>query len=190
MGVALKEEPAQLRSKSRESSQFHRMAWPFLSGLGFQLVYDPSVIRSPRCMTQVIYRSQRGFYVLVGFDPADGNYAVATCGRLWRREGGWLCLSNNYSELAKRLGFDVPAIYRLGYGREIPATMKRILGDLGKTLPSILQKVTLEDLTGIEHERFGAEEIAIAHFGSGFLPHVEISAFPDDHEIPGATWLG
>ncbi len=151
------------RQQSREAPQFHDMAWPFLSGLGFELVKDPGLILNSYLLTAATYRTKRGFFLTVGFDPADSNTAAISCGRQWQGKRGGFVLSNRYAALARRMGIEAPEYYELGYGDEIPRTMERILGDLKQTLPRLLKRVTREDLLAIERENGGALSHAAAH---------------------------
>jgi hypothetical protein len=162
------------RHQFREAPQFHQMAWPFLSGLGFELVQDPGLILNSYLLTAATYRTRQGFFLTVGFDPADSNSAAISCGRQWLAKRGGFVLSGRYAALARRLGIEAPEYYELGYGGEIPRTMERILGDLKRTLLVLLQRVTRDDLLAIERENNGALSHAAAH---GPLEDYEISEY-------------
>lgn len=162
------------------ASHFHEMAWPFLSDLGFVLAKDPGSILNSYQLTAATYKKKRGFFLTVGFDPLDSNSAIISCGRKWLESRGGFLLSNRYSALARRMGIEVPEHYMLGYGDEIDRTMERILGDLKKTLPIVLQRVTLEDLISIEHEDDGAHSHAAAHYGPRYLQRLKIGEYQDE----------
>jgi len=157
--------------------RFHKLAWPMLSGLTFELLDDPWLICNTYQATRARYKSAQQFYLIAGFDPFDGNYAAFSCGREWRKGTKWTRLSNNLSALAKRFAFDMPRTYVLGYGPDIDRTAERMLADLQRVLPSILRRVTLEDLVAIENEEFGAQLAATRRYGSGFLDHEQPSEF-------------
>jgi hypothetical protein len=91
-------------------------------------------------------------------------------------------VSNDYSTLARRFGFDVPASYQLGYLDDVKKAMERILTDLVKSLPTIVERVTLSDLQSIESEKGGARWIAEGRFGHDYLKHVAISDFRNPTE--------
>jgi len=156
------------------------MAAPVLSELGFELVDDPRTIRNPYLLTGAIYRSKRGLFLSVGFDPFDSNTASISCGRpwRWRKEGGRFLLSNGYSALARRFGIELPPYYTLGYDDAIAKTIERMLSDLQRTLPTVIERTTLEDLIAVEHEQFGAHQSAAAHAGPDYLEQFEITDYP------------
>ena len=112
-------------------------------------------------------------------EPFDGNYVSITFGRRWHGKDDWNRLSNHYAVLAKQLGIHFPRNYRLGFGDEIRKTMDRIAQDLKNTLPTILDKVTLNDLTIVEAEKYGAHQLASLHYGKDFLLQLQISSFSD-----------
>ncbi|WP_157954174.1 hypothetical protein [Microbulbifer sp. A4B17] len=160
-----------------EASQFHKMAWCFLSDMGFELINDPSLKHGRFSASSAVYRSEQGLYISVGFESGDSNSAMIFCGRKWSGQRGTLCFSNNYSVLAKRFEMDVPATYKLGYGDEPPKTMEKMFDDLKKTLPKIQDRVTLTDIMSIEEGTNGARNIAAGKLGLNFMEEVEISSF-------------
>ena len=164
-------------SRFPDAALFHELAWPFLSDLGFELVKDPRLILNPYRLTAATYRTERGFFLAVAFDLIDSNSAVINCGRQWLSNRGGFLLSNRYCALVRRLDIEVPEYYELGYGDEIYRTMERILEDLRKTLPIVLQRVTLEDLDAIEREQYGAHSHAAAHSGPLYLECFKISEY-------------
>src|SRR6185503_9712716 len=156
--------------KFGEASRFHEMAWPFMADLGFVLTKDPGSILDSYQLTAATYKTKRGFFLTVGFDPADSNSAMISCGRQWlAQRGEFFCLSNRYSAVARRIGVEAPEYYELGYGDEIARTMERILGDLKKTLPIVLHRVKLDHLLSVEHEDGGAHSLAAAQYGPRYL---------------------
>jgi hypothetical protein len=174
----MKRSPDKRRSKSAPAQRFHEFAWPFLATLGFELVDDPESIRSTYQVTCATYRSAQNFFLAIGFDPFDGNYAEVTGGRQWRAEDGWYCLSNHLCTLAKRLGLDFPRTYHpLGYGAGMQDAMERILADLKNVLPVVIERVTLADLVMIEAEEFGAHYYAVARYGRDYATRVRVSEF-------------
>lgn len=170
------------QNKNSQAHHFHERAWSFLSSLGFVLDNDPTVVLSPYQLTVARYKSSRGLYIAVYFDPADSNSVGINCGRKWHHlKIGSLrdpyTLSGEYSALAKRFGIDLQSTFRLGYEEEVPQTMDKILHLLKETLPVIMERTTLQDLTSIEKEKFGAEEKAISLFGDDFENCIEISLY-------------
>ena len=160
-----------------EAYVFHEMAWRFLSRLGFELIADPSRVLNPYRLTAASYKSKRNLFLTVGFDPADSNSVVISCGRQWVARRGGSLLSNRYSTLGKRLGITVPDYYELGYGDEILRTMERILEDLQRTLPDVMDRTSRDDLLAIEREPHGAHQHAQAHDGPAYLEQYEISDY-------------
>lgn len=167
----------EIYSNSREASVFNELALPFLVRQGFMLLDDPSVIKSPYQATSVIYKSDGGLFLTVGFEPADGNNAIVSIGRRWLVKDRFFALSNIYSVLAKHLNIELPLVYKLGYGKEVSKTISLILDDLTTTLPLIIDRVTERDLIFVENERFGARQKAIMQFGTGYADHVKVSQF-------------
>lgn len=142
---------------------FHDAAGPYLCEQGFDLANDPRGARSPYQATVATYRSKRGLYLSVGFEPLDGRYAEIAVGRRWRlarpgrhRGQDVYRLSNLYSVLAGRFGLTVPTSYELHPGDAFLEDVARILCDLKRTLPTIIARTTRDDLIHIEAERFGA----------------------------------
>lgn len=105
--------------------------------------------------TSALYRSNLGLYLLEGFEPYDGEFAVVQCGRRWRAANGWTCLSNQYSALALRFGLQVPRIFTWPNESAFSETLDGIVQCLKETLPIVLEKTTIEDLIAIENERAG-----------------------------------
>ena len=173
----MKQTPNPSRWGNAPALRFHHRALSFLSGLSFELIDDPSLIRNPYGVTWARYKSAQQFFLHVGFDLIDGNYAQISCGREWRKGPDWARLSNNLSSLAARFGFDLPRTYPLGYGPDIDRTIDRMLVELERVLPPVLREVTLEDLLAIESEEFGAQQIATRRYGSGYLDYVQPSEF-------------
>jgi hypothetical protein len=124
-----------------------------------------------------MYSSRRGLFLLAGFEMGDSNSGGLWCGRQWKGPLGRYCLSNSYSILARRFGFDLPRSYTLGYGDDVKKAMERIVAELVRTLPTILEKVTLDDLEEIEGEEGGAQQIARGWAGPAYLAHVIVSEF-------------
>ena len=160
-----------------EASQFHRIAKDFLAGQGFELLNDPGKNLNMFSASMAVYRSKRGLYLSIGFEPGDSNAAIIYCGRKWSGQRGTLCFSNYYSVLAKLFGMDIPVTYRLGYGDESYTTIEKVFDDLKKTLPKIRDKLTLNDVISIEEGTTGARNIAAGKLGPNFLGEVEISSF-------------
>lgn len=167
----------EFKSHPTEAQRFHEMASAFLSGLGLDLINDPGLVRGRYRSTAAVYGSKRALFLSVSFEPGDSNTAAIFCGRQWLSDQRRLFLSNYYATLAKRLGMEVPTIYTLGYGEEVPITMEKILTDLKQTLPTVIEQVRLEDLISIEQEKFGAAQKAQMRFGPDYLECVEISRF-------------
>jgi hypothetical protein len=145
------------------ASTFHDMARPFLSGLGLELESDPNEIRNPYQATGATYKSRNGFFLAVGFNPLDGCSARMMCGRRWNYTSDIPGLeqferwSNDYFVLARRFGFDLPNGYQLDVDDVANTDLRKILDDLEQTLPTILERVTVDDLIAIEREKFGCE---------------------------------
>ena len=146
----------------RLANTFHEMARPFLSHLGFQLQNDPNQF-GPYMATKAVYKSQNGFFLTVGFDPLDGSDAGMLCGRSWNYTSDipelrqFERISNRYDVLAARFGLEVPECYKLDVDDEESTDMQLILNDLKATLPTILERVTLEDLIAVEQEEHGCQ---------------------------------
>lgn len=162
-----------------EASLFHRSAWIFLSGLGFELVNTPETLNGPYGASQALYRTSDGFFLHVGFDPNDGGYAEVSCGRRWKIGNNGTHFSHTLNVLAKRFGFDLPEYYLLGRNMEFERSLERIKFDLRLVLPAVLKSVTLQDLEEIEQERFGAGERAESFLGKDFMHQVEVSDFEE-----------
>ena len=145
------------------ASTFHDMAWPFLSGLGLELEDDPTEFRNPYRATGATYKSRNGFFLAVGFNPLDGCSARMMCGRRWYYRTDIPGLeqfyrwSNDYFVLAKRLGFELPKGYELDVTDVANTDLHEILNDLEATLPTILRRVTLDDLIAVEQEKYGSQ---------------------------------
>jgi hypothetical protein len=159
------------------------MAEPFLSTLGFALINDLAEV-DRLGETRAHYKSQKGFFLLVGFDPYDGQSAGITCGRKWTftptspKFTSHSKLSNQYHVLARRFGFDLPLFYPLRWnsGRD---DLKRILDDLETTLPSILERLTLADLIQIEREEYGCQWAQDRYGDQPPKERFTISQFPE-----------
>ncbi len=147
----------------RLASTFHEMALSFLSSLGFELQNDPDQFGTPYLATKAVYKSQNGFFLAVGFDPLDGSYAAMSCGRSWNYTSEipelrrFEHLSNEYHVLASRFGFEVTRSFELQVNDEANTDIQAILDDLKATLPTILRRVTLEDLIAVEQEKYGSQ---------------------------------
>jgi len=147
----------------RLANVFHEMAWPFLSSLGFELQNDPNQFGGAYLATRAVYKSQNGFFLIVGFEPLDGSDAGLMCGRSWNYTSDipelrrFERFSNKYPVLAKRFGLEVPGRYKLDVDDVENTDMQGILDDLKATLPTILERVTLEDLISVEKEEHGSQ---------------------------------
>ena len=147
----------------RLASTFHEMAWPFLSSLSFELQNDPNQLGGAYLATKAVYKSQRGFFLAVGFEPLDGSDAGLMCGRSWNYTSDipelrrFERLSNKYHVLAKQFGFEMPERYELDVDDVDNIDMQAMLNDLKATLPTILERVTLEDLIAVEQEECGSQ---------------------------------
>lgn len=73
---------------------------------------------------------------------------------------------------------DAPTHYALGYDDQEQSSMDAIVDDLKSTLPTILSKVTLEDLEAVENEQ-GARSKAEGCFGPTYAQQVEVSCLSD-----------
>lgn len=147
----------------RLARTFHEMAWPFLAGLGFELQNNPDHFVGRYLATNALYKSQNGFFLIVGFDPLDGSGAGMSCGRSWNYTSDipelrqFERLSSEYHVLASRFGFEVPRNYELRVEDEANTDIQAILNDLKATLPTILRRVTLDDLIAVEQEKYGSQ---------------------------------
>lgn len=141
---------------------FHRMAEPFLSGLGFVLQNDPNELEQ-YCSTKAVYKTQEGFFLWVGFDPLDGRSAGLMCGRSWNYSSSvpgllrFQYLSNRYWLLARRFGLELSKHYDLDVEDAQHGDLRSILDELESTLPEILNETRLDDLIAIEQENGGAK---------------------------------
>ena len=160
-----------------EAHVFNDLANSFLTELGFSLVNEPGRILGRYRESIAAYKSFRGLYFSVGFDPGDSSTAQMFCGRQWLVPQQFSPLSNCYSNLAKRLGIDIPLYYELPYGEQMHAAIEMLLTDMRRTLPVVVARVTLADLLYIEREPSGAESQARARFGPMYAEVVEISEF-------------
>ncbi len=142
---------------------FHEKAGAFLAELGFELQNDPAktVGRPGFAMTSARYRSPQGLYLGASFDPIDGASAGLSCGRRWQYASELPSvpdhdrLSNYYWVLAETFGFDLPRYYELSPGDESIRAIETMLDDLKATLPTVLERVTLEDLMEAENKQYG-----------------------------------
>ena len=150
-----------------------------MSGLGFELANDPNEIKSPFAGTIAEYKTERGLYLRVAFELLDSNSVLITFGRCWLDHQGSRMLSNTFRVFAKRFGKETPQHYKLGFDKEIPKTIERVLDDLRKTLPTVMEQLRPEDLIEIEGEGCGARKAAMNNWGPAYAEHFEISPYPE-----------
>lgn len=146
---------------------FHDSARTFLQEHGFALAEDPAARRSPYFATAAVYRTKRGLFLRVGFDPLDGRCAGIYFGRRWgfRRRGGYdgrdsYRLSGPFRSFADLVGISLPDYYELHYGDAFFDDVATILGDLEKALPEVMEKSTINDLIKVEASPFGARTLS------------------------------
>ena len=175
----------------RLARTFHEMAWPFLSGLGFELQNDPDQFVGRYLATNALYKSQKGFFLIVGFDPLDGSGAGMSCGRSWNYTSKipelrqFERLSNRYHVLARRFGFEVAKSYELRVDDEANTDIQAILNDLEATLPTILRRTTQEDLIAVEKEKHGSQwhhEMSQDHYRSTSIKFAGITPFEEEQD--------
>ena len=77
--------------------------------------------------------------------------------------------------IAKSIGIELPSFYRIGYADEVKACVVGIWGDLQRSLPKMIESVSLERLKSAENERFGARQYAIERLGPEYESRVQIS---------------
>lgn len=158
---------------------FHSLAGSFLAAQGFALAGHPERIDRYGGST-AFYRSERGIWLLVTFNPVDGSAAWMDCGRQWSWKGQCLFLSNGYQQLAKQFGLDVPQYYPMDTRDQRDSLMQQILADMKRTLPIIVSNVSLNDLLAIENEEpRGAAVMAARSFGANYSACVDISSFSE-----------
>lgn len=169
---------------STPALMFHRMAQEFLAGYGFALVNNPNTVYSPYQASRATYKNANGFYLDFCFDPFDGRSCGISGGRYWCSKGAFLGelnrflgLSGDYSELAKITGCEIARFHLMKLGDEMEESMRALLQDLDISLSSVLDKITLRDLVGLEKKEQGLESRTKQHFGDNFEDDIEISDF-------------
>lgn len=169
------------------AEEFHRAAGEFLASHGFAL--SPGIrIGGKYGDNAALYRSARGLRLWVVFDPHDSGCAWMACGREWTPKHGASYLSNKYAALARRFGFSVPRSYSTER-REPPAVfVRQLVADLERTLPTIVARMSIEDLYAIEQEEpIGASLCTAKGYGANYLKDVSVSEFLAEPDNPGAA---
>lgn len=159
---------------------FHSLAESFLDAQGFALSGDLAS-GGMFAASAARYRSKRGLWLWVTFDPNDSMSAGISCGREWAPRGAAAFLSNRYSKLAQRLGVDVPAFYPMDRSEPLNTFMERILADLKRSLPIVVANASLNDLIAVENEEpSGAAVNVMRTYGTNYAAAVDISEFLAD----------
>jgi hypothetical protein len=131
--------------------------------------------------SSALYCSKRGLSLWVMFEPSDGAAAWMSFGREWSPKGHGRFLSNAYSKLAQRLGFDLPLDYPIAKGEQPIIVVEKIVADLKRSLPSVLAKVSMNDLLAIENEEpHGAAAIVLRSLGTDYAASVDVSDFSEN----------
>lgn len=160
-----------------DAAAFHILAGSFLAAHGFSLVGHPEAIGMYGGST-AWYRSRRGLWLMVTFNPVDGEAAWVDCGRLWSWRGKGIMLSNGYSSLARRFGFDVPRYYPMADADRGKFVPHQIYSDLERTLPLVASRISLADLVALENEApKGAALLATSGFSPDQAKDLQISEF-------------
>jgi hypothetical protein len=159
-----------------DAIKFHALAGEELAELGFSLANDPSQTRGRYSDSSAEYRCSRGLWLSVGFENDSGS-ALVFFGRRWSLGQGHARVSNYLAILARRFGIDTPISYPLSWGDRRAGEIATIMADLKRTLPEVMNQVTLDDLIQVEREQFGAETVARAQFGTNFFQSVQVSNF-------------
>jgi hypothetical protein len=168
------------RRPATHAAAFHSLAGSFLVAEGFALVDDPGII-GRYGGSSALYRSERGLFLSIGFEPIDGSYAGMFSGREWTSKGRRLFLSNQYSKLAQRFGLDVPETYELMGDREQQnAVVEKMVTDLRRSLPIVVSKVSLNDLLAVENDEPYGAAARMRTFGMSDVADVEISGFSEN----------
>jgi hypothetical protein len=154
---------------------FNYIAESTLTILGFSLINDPAKSSGPYSSSSAIYRSEQGLYLHIGFEPMDGNYAFVRFGRKWSFDSGAFSLSANLSVFAKKKSLEFPGTYTLGFDAERMRSLERIVGDLKVVLPSVLDRLILDDIEDAEDDVKGAKSKAKDRYGEEYLSRVSIS---------------
>ncbi len=169
--------PKNHEQQATHADALHSMAGSFLTTQGFVLAGDPGIVGRYGGST-AFYRSERGLSLSNTFDPHDGNAAWMSYGREWTSNGRLLSLSNNYSNLARRFGLDIPPYYAMGDREPQDVVVRKIVTDLKHSLPIVVSRLSLNDLLAVENEEpSGAAAIALRTFGESYSAHVEIRGF-------------
>ena len=159
---------------------FHGVAGSFLAGQGFTLVGDPGIV-GMYGGSAALYRSSRGLYLWIMFEPYDGAAAWMTCGREWTPKHGAPFLSNAYSKLAQRFGLEMPLDYPIVGGEQPIIVVEKILADLQRSLSIVVSKVSLNDLIAVENEEPGGAAVAgTRNFGENYDASIDISDFSEN----------
>lgn len=145
---------------------FHEVAGSELERLSFRLVNDPSKYTGRFQVTEAKYKTPEAFHLWFRFDPLDGAYAVIRCGRIWLVDEQFSVLSNDYYRLARRFGFELEPYYQAHDRAQWNDVMAMMLKDVLATAPTILERVTTEDLEAIEEMAMGATS-RIAAYSDG-----------------------
>ena len=156
---------------------FHGVAGRFLGSQGFTLAGDPGAV-GMHGGSAALYRSSRRLSLWIMFEPYDGAAAWITFGREWTPREGAAFLSNAYSKLTRRFGLELPLEYPIANGELPIIVVEKIVTDLQRSLPHVLSKVSLNDLTAVENqEPTGAAVISMKSFGESYAASVGISDF-------------
>jgi len=93
---------------------FHGMAGSLIESHGFVLAHHLKLF-GMFAVSKAFYRSARGLALNVVLDPNESGTALLNFGREWyaNANGKGMYLSNRYSNLARRFGLELPAVYTL-----------------------------------------------------------------------------
>lgn len=125
----------------------------FLRDVGFSS--EPDEFSDTYQSVSLMYTSDKGFILSFWFVPNDGKFVSIRCGRRWSCSHGTDDLSGLYRDLAKRFGYSLPKTYSLDGSEKIEESLAAIDRDLAESLPSVLSKMTIDDIEAIERKRYG-----------------------------------
>lgn len=137
--------------------KFHDLGGAFLSDHGFTIKNNLEKRYGNYGSSKAHYANDIGLHIELIFEPSDGRYASIRCGRIVTTSKARY-LSGEYSDLARRFGFDLQDVYPLGMEdkNKNEQDLLTIYRDLSESLPKVLEKCHFGDIEAIELAKRGA----------------------------------
>lgn len=151
------------------------LARELLSDLGFRLPGEHRSTGSPYGDHFSVFRADSGLCVRAGLVPMDGHFASLQFGREWLRSGKHFAVSGPYPEISRALGIDLPNSYEIVLGKEgIDSCLSAMYDDLARSLPTVMNEVTLKLLEQAETGHFGALSAAKKYWGDEYSNFIDV----------------